>query len=1138
MLNVKRVLCGGLCVVGGLLGMVSGLAVAQGRVTYTLIDAHAVAQQAQPQARVTLQARDITIRDALYRIASTTGVTLSLSGANVPLDKHISVSLHNATVQEAFAVVLKGLNVEARLSSDGQTMLIVPIRSALREQQTGAGEIAGRVTDSASGRGVGGVTVQIEGTKLSTVTSDSGLFLLREVPAGERRVTIKGFGYKPVERMVAVHDSALTTVHIVIVPTATVLSGVVTTATGVQRKLEVGNDITVLNVDSVMRTAPISSVTDLLENRVPGLTVQHTTGTPGDPSRLRLRGAASVTGSNNPIIVVDGVRVYYPDNTSGNLSNGLVVGANAPRPSPLDQIDPNTIATIEVLKGPSASALYGSDAANGVIVITTKHGQVGPTHWSMRADQGVSYIPGSYPTYTYGFGHTLAGADVMCAAGYSLVTGGSADRSNPCFLDSTRTFQALNDPRYTPLTRGPFSSASVSVSRGASTLTYSFTGSTNDSHGTVKLPGASLQLYDSLAGATPPAWMRHPDDFRSWSVNSQVTATLNPQVHVAVQNLLSSSAQHRSSLGLSVIGGLIGNYVDTTNLLLTYNGLQNFTEQITANTVTSTTSGSLQWQIRPWLPLKITAGLNQNNNDDKSYEPSGLPKFSAFIDSTGLYAVGHSSAMMKTVNANTTIGINLSHGYGLQLSMGTNFVDQDVRTSTISTTNIPVGVNDPASFIPKATTTAQGSQSSATYGWFIEPLLQTKYRFFVMPGIRLDGGTASGSNTGLTLFPKINASYVAIDRSTGSEGGSWLRAIDLLRLRAAVGVAGVEPQPGQNLRLFQPELTSLDGGQVTRSAIDINTLGNTLLHPERSRELETGFDVELWENRVSLTTTYYHKLRLDAIIPFPVAPSVSRIKTTYVNVGRILNSGLEVSGTARLIQTTPVTWDIHGSVSLDHNRVLSGVSGLYGADCAGTSYSGDVCIKPGYPLGGVFSNYLIGYQDLNGNGRIEPNEIAISDSAIYLGHQEPTAQTNVGTSLAFWGGRLVVNANGDYQSGSLVNNQAGILQALATQSYTAGGIGSQAAFLAGSATSGWSYQIVNSFRLNAISLNCVLPIAFARALRSHTVTLLLQGSNLMLLSNYHGKDPNVNSILGGFGQQDTGVLPQPRTWQLGVSIIQ
>ena len=131
---------------------------------------------------------------------------------------------------------------------------------------------------------------------------------------------------------------------------------------------------------------------------MPGLTVVHSSGVPGDPSRLRLRGVSSPTLNNDPIIIVNGVRVYsnQSDPRNNNLApaqtGGAGVGGYA-APSPLDQIDPNSIETIEVFKGPSASALYGSDAANGVIVITTKRGRAGPAHWNMALGDGANWLP-------------------------------------------------------------------------------------------------------------------------------------------------------------------------------------------------------------------------------------------------------------------------------------------------------------------------------------------------------------------------------------------------------------------------------------------------------------------------------------------------------------------------------------------------------------------------------------------------------------------------------------------------------------------------------------------------------------------------------------------------------------------------
>jgi hypothetical protein len=189
-------------------------------------------------------------------------------------------------------------------------------------------------------------------------------------------------------------------VRIALAVAPNMLSGVVTTASGQQRKVEVGNDITTVNVDSIMKVAPIQTVTDLLETRVPGLVVQHTSGVPGDPSRLRLRGAGSVTLSNDPIVIVDGVRVYaaQSDRRNDNLAPSQLQGSNSgyddftgvggsgfAAPSPLDQIDPNSIEKVEVkaLRRPRSMAPTRRTASSSLPPSTGKPVLRGGTsHWA------------------------------------------------------------------------------------------------------------------------------------------------------------------------------------------------------------------------------------------------------------------------------------------------------------------------------------------------------------------------------------------------------------------------------------------------------------------------------------------------------------------------------------------------------------------------------------------------------------------------------------------------------------------------------------------------------------------------------------------------------------------------------------
>src|SRR5690606_11911602 len=147
-------------------------------------------------------------------------------------------------------------------------------------------------------------------------------YRLADVDTGSYTLTLRRLGYAKQSRTVVVRERQIDTVDVLLEPMAARLQELVTTATGQRRRLDIANDVTTINADSVMQAAPIRSVTDLLESRVPGLTVQRTSGAPGDPARLRLRGMSSVLGNNDPIVVVDGVRVYSQPsvNRSANMA--------------------------------------------------------------------------------------------------------------------------------------------------------------------------------------------------------------------------------------------------------------------------------------------------------------------------------------------------------------------------------------------------------------------------------------------------------------------------------------------------------------------------------------------------------------------------------------------------------------------------------------------------------------------------------------------------------------------------------------------------------------------------------------------------------------------------------------------------
>ena len=1184
------------CIILVGLMILDGMGAVSSQRTYAVFPA--VPQQStglasQPTERgathVTLVVHDSTIEYAVSALARQAKLQPIFTNSPV-LARRISVHVVDMNLMDAFATVLKGTGLMAKLASDGEMVMVRATRnteaSTERTQTDSSGVVIGRVTDSASGQGLVGATVKVQGVSLSAITSDSGRFTLKSVPLGKQVLTVRLFGFKPATHGVTVADSGRTTVHITMIPVATVLSGVVTTASGLQRKIEVGNDITTINVDSVMRVAPITSVTDLLETRVPGLTVMHTSGVPGDPSRLRLRGAGSASLNNDPILIVDGVRAYaaQSDSRNNNLAN-----SNFAAPSPLDQIDPSSIETIEVFKGPSASALYGSDAAAGVIVITTKHGRAGPTHWDMTLGQGLNYVPGTYPLNYYRFGSDQFGA----------LDNGSVCPwdDNSCHTDSLVAFQALTNPQYTLFSQGHDQTENLTISGGVPTLTYSLTGSLAGNLGYLKLPGIEQARYNKFYGPIP-GYLLRPDNYTTWGVNSTLAAQPSPAARVTLTSSLFNSDQQRSDLE-QAIPQLEAQFIDASQLdnhpLIT-----NDVDHVTASNLTSTNAVTLNWQLTPRAPLTATVGVNSMQRTDLGYVPFGvnLAGPGQATDTNGYYATGRGSSHDATLSLGTALPY---FGQLLTVAVGGNA--NEVQTSDVvaSTQQLAPGVSTPVLFQSTfcgegCASFSQGTSAASTYGWYLEPRLNFNSRFFIAPGFRLDGGSggshaaynAGGVNTGsglskgqyggigdLSLFPKIDFSWVAVDRQSGAP---LFGVLTLLRPRVAYGLAGTQPGAADKLRLFnvnsgqagfnyalvppgQDALTQNASGCTSFITVDgetlvpavcLNALGNTQLRPERSRELEGGLDATLWNGRLSLSWTQYNKTRFDAILTIPVAPSVSGPgwggSAIEENIGVIQNTGTELTVDGNVVQRRSVSWHIGGNLTKNNSLVERLNTGQVPNKSLG--------VVPGYPLFGQWTKSIVGFADANHDGIIEPGEIRYGDTLMYIGEPVANFESNLYTDVALFGGRVSAHATVAYTNGltqfnygALTSGSFALLpnspsSTLATQAAVCAAVNDGVALNVSSANCTRQSivgitQVVNTLRFNDLSVNVVVPTAVSTHLHVPRMTMALQGSNLGLHSNYRGIDPSVNAfstVSVGDQTADKGEIPLPRTWWLKLSM--
>jgi hypothetical protein len=289
----------------------------------------------------------------------------------------------------------------------------------------------------------------------------------------------------------------------------------------------------------------------------------------------------------------------------------------------------------------------------------------------------------------------------------------------------------------------------------------------------------------------------------------------------------------------------------------------------------------------------------------------------------------------------------------------------------------------------------------------------------------------------------------------------------------------------------------------------------------------------------------YNKTRHDAIMSVPVAPSVGGTLSPNIaiNVGTIRNTGVEADWAARLVDQSAVAWSVNGNLSANRNRVVNLNPGAQALLNSSSANGVATVIRPGFPLNGFWGKPITSYADENHDGFIEAQEIRISDSAAYLGSDLPKYELNAATRVSLFHGRVVMNTAIAYDNGlTQLNQSANLLTQIYNNPQST--FSQQAAVAAGNIGCGGCatnsdigrVQTVSTLRWSSLSISWITPPVVARWLRSSQVGLTLQGSNLGLHSNYSGKDPDVNAFSSGNLSQDSGQLPQPRTWSVRLDL--
>jgi TonB-linked SusC/RagA family outer membrane protein len=1012
---------------------------------------------------------------------------------------------------------------------------VVALLAAAAGTAAAQGTIMGTVTAQA-GTPLQEARVMVVGTSLVTASGPDGKYTLKRVPAGVAVVRVIHVGYQELKKPVTVAEGQQVALDFSMIPTVVQLAEVVTTATGEQRRVEVGNAVENVSVAKLTETAPVRTLSDVLTARVPGVMVQQGTQT-GSGQRIRVRGISSLSLSNEPIFVIDGMRMSA-NNGSTSFGNG---GNNFSR---LGDISPEDIENIEIVKGPSAATLYGTDAANGVVVITTKKGRAGAARWDTYIEGGILDDRNWYSdNYTLA-GMSPAGAPLVLSGQCRLVMvslGTCVKSDGTKGYDSLRVFNPITDPDLTPLGLGYRNAQGVQVAAGTDAIRYFLSASRDDETGVFKLDPYEERLYKSR-GQTIHPWQQRPNTrllnaFRA-NVNAQITPQLDAAVNFGystVNALTSNESNNTVGIGSQAFGGpgyrnngLVSGLTDS---LLGYRagtpGLV-WAEKLQQNVNRIVLSSNLNWRPQTWLSTRANIGADFADRVDNRLHMNneGWPLTSTYRD--GFAGNGRVNITNLSADLGATANYNPSRFSWLNLktTVGTQYNNFRQDQNLASGTTLPPGAQTAsAGATPGAT---EGYSLSKTWGIFVEEAAAFRDRLFLTAAVRSDQNSAFGTKFQRVFYPKASLSWVVSDEDFFPRS-SIMGSVSSLRLRLANGASGVQPGPNDALQTYSAGSASIRNTDTPIETAD--AIGNPNLKPERSTEWEGGFDSRLFNNRIQFDVTYYSRLTHDALIDAIIAPSLGSGATRQAtNLGSIKNAGFEVTLGGQVIDRKALSLDFLLTTALNSNKVVS--LGSTPPQIGVTNWT-----VAGYPIGGIWAQPITGWHDDNRDGILTVDEVDIRSDTVknadgqvigvgtFRGYPAPRYLTTLTQGLDLFNHSIRIQNLFDWRGGNKYYNQTerirctrpncnGLFNPAASLEEQAMVV---AAIYAPQKTLDGYFQPGAFIKWREATVTWMLPGQLVARTPARNASLVFAVRNLNTWTNYRGTDPESDFTATGGG---------------------
>jgi TonB-linked SusC/RagA family outer membrane protein len=1017
------------------------------------------------------------------------------------------------------------------------------------------GTVTGQVTTAETNEPLSDARVMVVNTSLIVPTGADGRYTIRNAPTGNIEVRVLRVGYQEQKKAVAVSAGASVTVNFQMKQAIVQLQEIVTTATGDQRRVEIGNAVSTLgDVNQKVETTPITNIGDLLVAKAPGVVVLPGAMTGSAPT-VRIRGLNSLatTGSgisNAPIYIVDGVHI-----SAGSIN----LGSGGTQASFLNDLDPNEIEDIEIVKGPSAATLYGTNASNGVIVITTKKGRAGATRWTWYGEGGGVSDRNEYPTTYASWGHDASNKLTRC----TLVS----ESQGSCFLDSVTSYNVLMNPTTSPIHLGHHDGYGMNASGGSDQVRFFVSGDMTNEMGPIFMPQFARRTLDSLGTPAHDEWI-NPEAYQQYSMRANLSAAFSPKfdfnANAGFSNLnqrvpqtdnntfsfiysaLNNPGFNRNGpTGSAGLGYTEAQTVDNASKVAVYrNGYggfspaQTFQVYNTNGTQRFIGSADATWRPLAWMTNQATAGVDLADNVFV-----GVCRFAECPNSGTLRQGRISDTQTNLRNFSAKITSNATwqatSSVNFKTTLGTEYGQSEQDGVNDAGTNLPPGAQ---TVNAAAVVTGGNTLQTVTkiLGYYGQEQASIRDRLFLVVAARTDQNSAFGTKFQRVIYPKASVSYIISDESFFPHF-DWLNQ---MRLRGAYGASGNQPGSTVALQTFNASTANIGtaGGTAGTDTPGLlaAALGNPDLKPERSVETEVGFETSVLNNRVHFDYTYYNKKTHDALVSQPIAASSGASTLSVVkNLGSVANSGHELSVNTTLLDRRALGWDVTLAASHNSNRIID-----IGKDAAGkalpTIGTGTTRDSIGASINGFFTRPYT-YADNNHDGIITPDEVTVNPNFEYVGYSVPRDIFSVTNGIDLFNRKLRLTALADYKGGYILYNQSGQFYSQNFATWYSNNLKTtplwdQARSVANSSaknpTASTQGYLENGqyWKLREVSAALTLPNSVANKIRARDAQIVFSARNLHTWTKYTGTDPEANYSAGD--TQTDFSTTAPRTYFL------